>query len=197
MPDDDKIEDLPTKPVDAAAQAREQAAVYDALFAPSTLTFDDGTAISIPPPPSLRMLDDDQQADYDELLFESESYDRADDVEVPEQKVYDKNTGQLITTIPASTRPGPLLVPHRKTDAEGTTVLIKPAWEVRVVRAALGVETYKKLRAGTIGGRPGTARDVWDIWNRQTMAMTGRRDADPKSSGGDVDLAPVPEADSQ
>ncbi len=191
----EKLKDLPTKPKDAAADAREQAAIYDSIFMPTTLTFDDGTSISVPPPPSLRMLDDEQQDAYDELLFEMESYDRADDIEVPEQKVYDKNTKQLITTIPASTRPGPLLVPHRKTVGEKTT-LITPSWEVRSVKAALGEEKYKLLRAASINGQPATARDVWNVWNKQSLAVSKRADEDDKSAGGAVDVAPVPEADS-
>lgn len=193
----DKPKDLPTKSPTAAAEAREQAELYDSIFAPTTLTFDDGSSISIPPHPNLRMLDDDQQSEYDQLLFDSESYDRAEDIVVAEQKVYDKDTKQVITTIPASTRRGPLLVPHRKTDADGNTVLIKPSWEISTVKAALGEKVYKQLRAGKIDGRPGTARDVWGIWNKQNLKVLQRADADPKSGGGAVDVAPVPEADSQ
>lgn len=195
--DDDKPKDLPTKPETAAADAREMAQQYDSIFEPTPLKLDDGKTIEIPPHPNLRMLDPDEQAAYDQLLFDLKSYDREPDVEVPAQKVYDKNTNQLITTIPASTRPGPLIVPHQKTDENGNTVLITPSWEERTVRAALGKKKYEQLRAGTIKGRPGTPRDVWNHWNKQNLAVTKRADEDDKSSGGTVDLAPVPEADSE
>ena len=66
-------------------------------------------------------------------------------------------SNQLITTIPASTRPGPLIVPHQKTDENGNTVLITPSWEERTVRAALGKKKYEQLRAGMINGRRGIA----------------------------------------
>mgnify|MGYP000252262927 CR=1 FL=1 len=68
---------------------------------------------------------------------------------------------------------------------------------VRTVRAALGKEKYEQLRAGMINGRRGTPRDVWNHWNKQNLAVSKRADEDDKSSGGSVDLAPVPEADSQ
>ena len=192
----EKLKDLPTKPKDAAADAREQAQVYDSIFEPATLTFDDGSVLEIPPHPNLRMLDPDEQAAYDLLVFESKSYDREPDIVVPPQKVYDKNTKQLITTIPESTRPGPLIVPHQKTDENGVAQLITPSWEERTVRAALGEAKYTQLRAGTINGRHGTPRDVWNHWNRQNLAVSKRADEDDKSAGGAVDVAPVPEADS-
>ena len=195
MPDD-KPKDLPTRSPDASTQAREQADQYDSVFQCSVITFDDGSTLTIPPHPALRLLDDDQQADYDQLMFESESYARADNVEIPEQKVWDRSTKRLVTTLPAQSRPGALLVPYRTIDENGKATLLKPSWEVQTVRAALGEEKYAILRAGLINGERGAARDVWNIWNEQDRAVTERRAADPKSGGGSVDLAPVPEADS-
>lgn len=190
-----KVDDLPTKPEGAAAAAREQAGEYGSIFASSTLTLDDGTDIEIPPHPNLRMFDDEAQAAFERLEFELESYDRHPDVQVPEQKIYDKH-GNLVSTLAPDTHPGQLKVPHRKTDPDtGEATLLDPPYTVQVVQIALG-EDYELLRMGKVGGRRGSARDVWRIWNEQGQKIADRQAADSKSDGGAVDLAAVPEADS-
>lgn len=187
--------DLPTRTEHAGTQARAQSAEYGGIWDSTPLTLDDGTVIHVPPDPRHRLLDDDQMEAYDTLLFEAESYDRGDDIVVPEQKVYDGN-GNVVTTLEPQTRPGPLLVPYRKTDANGNTALISPSWEVRVVKAALGDDDYAKLRAGTVDGERGSARHIQQIWTEHNAKIRERQAADSKSAGGAVDMATVPAADS-
>ena len=177
---------------DAARHAREQAKEYDSPFAPGQLTFDDGSTMEIPPDPRLRMLDDDCLEAYDELLFESESYDRGPDVIIPEHQALDKDGKPTGATIPEETVRGPLLTPYRK---DG--VLVKPPWEVKVVRAALGGDKYAELRCKQINGRSANAGDVWKLWSAQGLVLMERQAADPKSGGSSGDLAPVAAPDSE
>jgi hypothetical protein len=148
------VSQLPKVP-GAGTNAREQADAYDSMFASISLRLDDETVLSIPPHPSLGMLDDDQQEAYEELMFEIESYDRGPDVEFN-----------------GKTFPGELKTPYRK---DG--VLIKPPHRTRVVQVALGETVYKQLLAG---GR--NAVDVWRCWHEQTQRITDRQASDSKSS---------------
>ena len=163
---------LPTKSPDATAEALAQAREYDSPFSSTDLTLDDGTVIEVPPHPNLRILDDDILAEYEALQFEVESYDRAPDIYIPEQKAKDSAGNEI--TLPAETRQGPLLVPYRK---DGT--LISPPHSVRVVKTVLG-DDYARLRAGTVDGKRGNAGLVWKIWNEQNLAVIQRQAADPK-----------------
>lgn len=164
---------LATASPEAAAEARAQASEYDSVFAPTDLTLDDGDVIEIPPHPNLRILDDDRLAAYEELLFESESYDRGPEIYIPEQKAKDRAGNEI--TLPSETRPGALLVPYRQ---DGK--LISPPYSVKVVQAVLGDEDYARLRAGRINGRRGSAGEVWRIWNEQSQALVDRQASDPK-----------------
>lgn len=168
---------LPT--ASPVSEAREQAKAYDGLFAPTPLELDDGTTIDIPPHPNLRMLDDDRQEAYEELLFEVESYDRGPDIFIPEQKVKDSSGNEMV--LPSETKQGDLLVPYRK---DGK--LVKPPHTVKVVIAALGEDVYARLRAG---GR--SAADVWRVWNQQGLNIAERQDNDSKSDGGAVAVEAV------
>jgi len=150
-------------------RAKEQAAAYASVFAPTPLGLDDGTVIEIPPHPNLRMLDDEQMQAYDELLFKVDTEcDREPDLLIPEQKL------ESGIVLPAETKRGDLLVPFR-IDGE----LMKPPYSVQVVQCALGPEKYARLRAG---GK--SAGDVWRIWNVQGLEVAAREANDPKSVGG-------------
>jgi len=166
---------------DAAKSAREQAKAYKSVFGPRSLELGDGSIIDIPPHPNLRMLDDEQMAAYEELLFEVESYDREPDLHIPEQKL---DSGVIL---PAETRRGAVLEPHR---LDGK--LVKPPYTVRVVQAAVGDDLYARLRAGGCN-----AADVWRVWNEQGLELTSRADADPKSNGSPGSVAHVPAPDQQ
>lgn len=183
---------LPHTSKDAARQAREQAEAYDSLLADTVLDLVDeegnpnGT-INIPPHPDLGMLDDDRMEAYEELMMEVESYDREDDIFIPEQRLRDPETGKETgVVLPSSNQRGALKRPFRK---DG--VLIKPPHSVRVVKACLGETEYKRLLAGGY-----SAKDVWRIWGRQGIDLQERQAGDPKSSGRVVALEAVPEADS-
>lgn len=161
----------------AAEQAREQAKAYSAVWAPRPFDLGDGESIEIPPHPNLRLLDDDRLEAYEALLYEIESYDRAPDVYVPEQKLENG------TIIPEETIKGAVLIPHRRTtvgdDGVSRTELIHPPWAVRVVMACLGAEAYDRLKAA---GK--SASDVWRIWNEQGVELAEREKLDTKSFRG-------------
>lgn len=180
----------------AAAEAREQADAYDSLFANREITLDDGDTVSIPPHPDLRMLDDENMAAYEELLFEMDTtYDREHDIFIPEQRLKDSDGKETGTVVPAETIRGNLKMPFRRTtkntDGEDVTELIKPPHSVKVVIAALGEDTYKRLREG---GR--SAADVWRIWSTQGLEVK-QRQGRSATDAGTVDLASVSEAGSQ
>lgn len=183
-----------TQPTNVGRQAREQARAYSSIFSPRELVLDDGTVIEIPPHPNLRMLDDDAQAALERLEFELESYDRYPDIHVPEQKAVDRNGAEI--TLPAETKPGAVKIPYRKTDPQtGEVTLLDPPYTVQVAKIALGEAAYKKLRAGKVNGRRGSAADVWRIWNSQGLDLVEREAADSKSVSGSHVLEDVAAAD--
>lgn len=183
----EKIQNLPHTAANAGRQAREQADAYDSLFADIKMELDDGTTISIPPHPDLGMLDDDAMEQYEELQFEMESYDREEDIFIPEQRLRDSDGNENGVVLPATTSLGALKRPYRK-DGE----LVKPPHSVRVARIALGEEGYQKLIAG---GR--SAGDVWRAWAKQAAELRDREASDPKSEGSSVDLEAVPSTNSK
>lgn len=184
----------PAEMPNAGQQAAEQAAEYNSiLFAPLTLHFDDGTSLPIPPQPQLRMLDDDCLAAYDQLLFETESYDRAPDVVIPAHEALDKDGKPTGAKIPEETVKGPLLGPPYRKDG----VLVSPPYEVREVQAALGDEKYKLLRSKTIEGRPACAADVRRLWGQQGLKLLERQKVDPKSAESSSVLETLAAPDSQ
>lgn len=152
-----------------AAEAREQAKAYDSLFANQELDLPNGGTIEIPPHPDFGMLDDDRQEAYEELVFETESYDREPDIFIPEHYRKDKDGKDTGPLQPAETLRGELKRPFRKTDSEGIVHLIKPPYSVRVVQAALGAADYARLKAGG-----GSAADVWKVWARQGAEVRSR-----------------------
>ena len=178
---------MPNTAPNAGAQARAQAEVYDSLFADTKLELDDGSYISIPPHPDLGMLDDDQMDEYEDLLLELETYDREEDVFIPEQRLLDAKGNETGVVLPSSTERGQLKRPFRK---DG--VRVKPAHSVRVAMIALGEDGYNRLRAG---GR--SAKDVWRVWGRQAAELADRRANDDKSVGSALGLAAVPKTDSE
>lgn len=176
------IRNLPHTSPKAGKQAREQADEYDSLFADIQLELDDGTTLAIPPHPDLGMLDDEATEQYEELQFEMESYDREEDIIIPEQRLKDSDGNETGVVLPGSVAPGALKRPYRK-DGE----LIKPPHSVRVARIALGEEGYQRLVAG---GK--SAGDVWRAWAKQAAELRDREDSDSKSERGTVDLEAVP-----
>lgn len=178
---------LPNTAPNAGRQARDQASAYDSLFADTKLELDDGSFISVPPHPDLGMLDDDQMDAYEDLVIEQESYDREEDIYIPEQRLLDAQGNETGVVLPARTEPGALKRPFRING-----VRVKPAHSVRVAQIALGEEGYARLRKG---GR--SAADVWRIWGRQAAELADRQAADDKSPRGALGLATVSETDSE
>jgi len=183
---DKPIRNLPHTEPNAGLKAREQANAYDSLFADTPLELDNGEVILVPPHPDLGMLDDEAMAAYEELQFEMESYDREEDVFIPEQRLRNPDGTESGVVLPATTQRGALKRPYRKNGE-----LVRPPHSVRVAKIALGEEGYAKLRAG---GK--SAADVWRIWSRQAAELRERQELDPKSDGGALALEAVSEADS-
>lgn len=197
MTDDNTPEpkDLPTKSPTAGSEAVAQAEAAGGIFTSTILRLDDGTPIKIPPHPSLRLLDDDVLTELDRLDFDLESYDRHPDQYIPAQKGKDRNGDEI--DLPAQTVQGALKYPYRKTGADGVPVMLDPPYDVQQVQIVLGRGVYEKLRAGTVNGERGSLVHVRAIWREQNEALGRRQAADDKSAGSSVDLAPVPEADSE
>lgn len=150
----------------SASEAREQANAYKSIFSDRTLRFDDGTTLTIPPHPNLRMMDDDVLEAYEAYLEEVETYDRGPDGEVL----------------------GP---PYFKEKQRVT-----PPREIKIVQVVIGEDAYKTLRSKTIGGRKAAARDVWMAWSEQGSEISERADSDSKSDGGADVLEDVSASDS-
>lgn len=176
------VRNLPHTDPNASQQAREQADAYDSLFADIQLELNDGTYLAVPPHPDLGMLDDEAMGEYEELQFEMESYDREEDIFIPEQRLKDSSGNENGVVLPATTSPGALKRPYRKNGE-----LIKPPHSVRVARIALGEEGYRRLIAG---GK--SAGDVWRAWAKQAAELRDREAGDSKSEGSSVDLEAVP-----
>lgn len=199
--EDKQPEKLPT--ASPASEAREQAAAYDSLFSNWEMELGKGKGkLSIPPHPDFGMLDDDVADAYNELQFEREtSYERHEDIFIPEQRMKDPKTGnETGVVMPSMTQPGALKTPYRWAD-EGNDIfgehhdkgqLVKPNWNTRIVRLILGDEDYRKLRdAGK------SASDVWKVWSKQALESQERQFRRSQTDGGAVAVAPVPPPDSQ
>jgi len=185
MPND-APRNLPHTAPNAGDQAREQATEYDSTFADSLIELSDGTFLSIPPHPDLGMLSDEAMEAYEELQFEMESYDREEDIFIPEQRLNNPDGGESGIVLPATTQKGAVKRPYRVNG-----VLVKPPHSVKVAQIALGEADYKKLVAG---GK--SAADVWRIWGTQANELRKRQDADSKSDGSAVAVETVPATDS-
>jgi hypothetical protein len=179
---------LPHTSPQAGNQSREQAKAYDSLFADTPIELDDDAGtVAVPPHPDLAMLSDEAMEEYEELQFEMESYDREEDIIIPEQRFKDSDGNETGVVLPGSTQKGALLRPYRK---DG--VLIKPPYSVRVARIALGEAEYKRL---VEGGK--SSADVWRIWGTQAAELRKRQADDSKSDGGALDLEAVSATNSQ
>ncbi|TDH57550.1 hypothetical protein E2F47_01925 [Mycobacterium eburneum] len=146
-------------------EARAQAAECLGFTVSECIRTADGTVFEIPNP---SLLDDEQQTRYDQLLLESESWDRHPDVT--------DDDGNVI-------RRGALLEPNRKGGA------LVENFDIQQAKAILG-DRYPAFRAA--GGR---AKDVTIIWWKMNRQLNERRAADSKSAGGDSAVAAVPDAD--
>lgn len=191
------VEKLPRKALHASetasAEAREQASEYGSVFAPTPLELDDGDVIMIPPHPDYALVDDDRLQAYDELMFEADTrYQRDPDIIVPEQHVKDADGNDTGVVMPSEIIRGALRRPYRILNGDGVPELVRPPHPVRVAKAVLGENDYKRLREG---GR--SAADVWKIWSEQTEKIRERGQKDSKSAAGPLRVEAVSEGDSQ
>jgi len=144
-------------------EAREQAAEYLGFVVSERITIN-GEVFEIPNP---SLLDDDQQARYDQLRIDSESWDRHPDV--PEVLNEDG-------TVKTPSRPGALKLPERK---DGVPV----CYNVLLAKAIFG-DRYGAFKAGR-----GRSSDLELHWSKMNKFLAERRAADSKSPQGDSGLA--------
>jgi hypothetical protein len=162
--------DAPSFTHQSFEEAREQAAEYLGFVASERVTTSKGEVFEIPNP---SLLDDDQQARYDQLRVDTETWDRHP--EVPEVLNEDG-------TVKTPATPGDLKVPERK---DGELV----HYNVLLAKAIFG-DRYDAFKAA--GGR---ASDLELHWSRMNKALADRRAADSKSAQGGSDLADGASAD--
>jgi hypothetical protein len=181
-------ENLPSASDTAATEALRQADEYESVFGTTDLELDNGDIIKIPPHPDYGMLDDDCMAAYEELMFKLDTeYDREEDIYIPEQVLKDGEGNETGVRLPATTQRGTLKTPYRIKNK-----LVKPPHGIQVVIAALGQETYDRLKAG---GR--SSKDVWKIWGETAAQIRARQQRDTFRPSSSMDLAPVPATNSQ
>lgn len=119
--------------------------------------------------PQRGLLNDDQRAAMDQLEFDSQSWDREDDVEIT------RADGSTYTI------PGNLKMPYQENGQ-----LVKPSYAVQVAIALWGQEKYDEYKAA--GGQ---ASDVTATLARLDRVVQKREEGDddkapdPKSVGGD------------
>jgi hypothetical protein len=189
MPKADKPEskDLPTASPDAAAEAQAQADAYGGFARSATVVAPKtGEKFTIP---SLLLLDDDQLTAYEELHFKLNQCDRWPDVNQPQQKFVHKNAdgSEVVTEVGEHVQRGEIIQPYQK-DGE----LISPPYSIQLAKIFWGEEGYLRFKNG--GGR---SAEIPRILRELNTAIQERRASDSKSDGSSVDLAPVPETDSE
>lgn len=165
---DDVDPSAPVSPEEARAQAAEAGGFMASRF----YKVADGELLELPHP---EFFGDELQAGYDQLKFESESWEH-DEVERSNPL-----TGEIVvhpkTGEPVVDRR--LLVPHRKI-VDGTTVLVEN-FNVQFCKLLWGKAGYLKFKQA--GGR---ANQVMVDLQFMQRRYKERQFADPKSAGGDV-----------
>lgn len=162
--------------------AREQASESLGFLASRFYDVGNGETLELPHP---EYFDDDQQAAYDQLKLDSESwvheeYDRANPL-----------TGEIIihpeTGKPVKDRR--ILLPHRELNGDGKPKLVEN-FNVQMCKTLWGNAGYKKFKAA--GGR---ANQVAVDLKIMQLRFQERLDSDPKSEGRDVATEEVPDQD--
>lgn len=175
--DDEKVDySAPVTPKEARAQAAEAGGFLSSRFYKV-----DGGVLELPHP---EFFDDDLQAGYDALKFESESWDHE------EIERANPLTGDIIVH-PETGKPvvdRRLMQPHRKTVGKKTELVEN--FNVQFCKLLWGDEDYARFKAA--GGR---ANQVMVDLQLMQRAYKERLAADPKSSGGDVVDASVSDED--
>ena len=179
MSDDDDREDDLSTPVTPEA-AREQAAEAGGFLASRFYQVGD-EVLELPHP---EFFDDDLQAGYDALKFESESWD------YEEVERSNPLTGEVVihpeTGKPVKDRR--IIQPHRKT-VDGKTELVEN-FNVRFCKILWGAGGYAKFKKA--GGR---ANQVMVDLQYMQRRYKERLSADPKSKGSGVADPPVSDED--
>jgi hypothetical protein len=162
--------DAPSFTHQSFEEAREQAAEYLGFVVSERITLPNGEVFEIPNP---SLLDDDQQARYDQLRVDTETWDRH------------PGTPEVLNedgTVKTPAVPGPLKVPERK---DGVLV----NYNVLLAKAIWG-DRYEAFKAAR-----GRASDLELHWSRMNKALADRRAADSKSAQGGSDLADSADTD--
>lgn len=153
-------------------QAREQAAESLGFLSSKFYDIGGGEKLELQHP---EYFDDDVQAGYDKLKFDSESWDH-EEVErsnpLTGEIVIHPETGKPVVDRRIST-------PHRKTVGNKTELVEN--FNVQLCKVFWGAEGYAKFKKA--GGR---ANQVAVDLKTMQIKFQERVDADPKSSDGDV-----------
>lgn len=138
--------------------------------------------------PNLHLLDDDQQAAYDQFIHELQNCDRHPDIQVPQRTIRttDPETGEVTeTVIEGHTLRGDIIEPYQK---DGK--LLTPPYNVRIAQILLGEEGYEEFKAG--GGKSSEVRQELLRMKTETEERL-RQDSKSRNSSGPVEN--VSEAD--
>lgn len=157
-------------------EAKEQAADYFGFTASAFIQTSDGKVWEIPNP---GLMDDDQAERWEDLQYELQSYDREDDLVIPEQKL---ENGQII---PERRIQGDLITPYRKNGER-----MRPSYNVRLAKVLFGEDGYAAYKAAG-----GIANQIALEWARMNQEYQKRVESDSKSDGGRPTLEAVPSGD--
>lgn len=163
-------------PIDPEAieAAREQADDFESFLRPLEIPVKDGVFKVTHP----NMLDDDQDELYQQMRYEFNQCDRAEE-EVPTSTFVTKDG--TTTTIEAHVVKGGFIDPFQKDGKR-----ITPSYNVQMAKILLGTEEeYARFKAAG-----GTSNAIAIALAKRSEEMRNRRASDPKSGGSTV----VPEA---
>lgn len=156
---------------DPVQDAREQADEYGSFIRSGKVkAHKSGEVFTFP---SLRLLDDDQQVEYNKLQHTLNQCDRWPDTEVPERTIKQTDADGTVTetTVKAHTVRGDFMTPYQK---DGK--LIEPPYNIAIAQLLLG-DRYEEFKQS--GGR--SAELVEELMRMQSESLK-RQSSDPKSS---------------
>lgn len=157
-------------------EAKDQAADYFGFTASTYIQVENGKVFEIPNP---GLMDDDQQARWEDLQFLLEQCDREEDY-VIEQTVLEDGR-----VLPEKRIPGEMLVPYRINGE-----LLRPPYNVRLAIALFGEDGYAEYKANG-----GIANQIALEWAKMNREYQERLQSDTKSDGRDPALESVPTGD--
>lgn len=195
---------------DSIEEAKAQAAEYFGFPTGEDIRITIDGKVEVFNVPFPGTLSDEQQEAWNALQFEIDQCDRFPDVVIPDHKLTRKEIigsrtvteGEKVTTetdcvveneqfVPGSTIRGQLILPYRKTQADGTVTLMSPSYNARVAIALWGQERYDLFKANG-----GESRLISLLQTKMQQELEERQKSDSKSDGSAGGVDEVSEADS-